>query len=98
MIYLLLFSSAAAPTLIYQVHGFSRLVTLGTEIYSQLTLRLATVRKNKLLKSLTKNHSPFLRSGGAVAHRVERATPGQEVVGSIPAAAARPIIGGSVLV
>ena len=31
-----------------------------------------------------------LRMGGAVAQSVERATPGQEVPGSIPAVAARP--------
>ena len=34
--------------------------------------------------------------GGAVAQSVERATPGQEVPGSIPAVAARPLLVGSV--
>ena len=37
-------------------------------------------------------------SGGAVAQSVERATPGQEVPGSIPAVAARSLLVGSVSV
>ena len=36
--------------------------------------------------------------GGAVAQSVERATPGQEVPGSIPAVAARSLLVGSVSV
>ena len=38
------------------------------------------------------------RGGGAVAQSVERATPGQEVPGSIPAVAARSLLVGSVSV
>ena len=37
-------------------------------------------------------------SSGAVAHSVERATPGEEVPGSIPAVAARSLLVGSVSV
>ena len=37
-------------------------------------------------------------AGGAVAHSVERATPGEEVLGSIPAVAARSLLVGSVSV
>ena len=40
----------------------------------------------------------LIRQGGAVAQSVERATPGQEVPGSIPAVAARSLLVGSVLV
>ena len=41
----------------------------------------------------------FLAStGGAVAQSVERATPGEEVPGSIPAVAARSLLVGSVSV
>ena len=36
--------------------------------------------------------------GGAVAQSVERATPGEEVPGSIPAVAARSLLGGSATV
>ena len=38
------------------------------------------------------------RSGGAVAQSVERATPGEEVPGSIPSVAARSLLVGSVSV
>ena len=43
---------------------------------------------------------PFLTAiaGGAVAQSVERATPGEEVPGSIPAVAARSLLVGSVSV
>ena len=37
-------------------------------------------------------------SGGAVAQSVERATPGEEVPGSIPVEAARSLLAGSVSV
>ena len=37
-------------------------------------------------------------SGGAVAHSVEHATPGEEVLGSIPAVAALSLLVGSVSV
>ena len=40
----------------------------------------------------------FNASGGAVAQSVERATPGEEVPGSIPAVAARSLLVGSVSV
>ena len=39
-----------------------------------------------------------LNKGGTVAQLVERATPGQEVLGSIPAVAARSLLVGSVSV
>ena len=39
-----------------------------------------------------------LYTGGAVAQSVESATPGEEVLGSIPAAAARSLLVGSVTV
>ena len=39
-----------------------------------------------------------IKEGGAVAQSVERATPGQEVPGSIPAVAARSLLVGSVSV
>ena len=38
------------------------------------------------------------KSGGAVTQSVERATPGEEVAGSIPAVAARSLLVGSVSV
>ena len=41
---------------------------------------------------------PFFLCGGAVAQSVERATPGEEVSGSIPAVAARSLLVGSVSV
>ena len=41
---------------------------------------------------------PCLTEGGAVAQSVERATPGEEVPGSIPAAAARSLLVGLVSV
>ena len=43
-------------------------------------------------------NSFHLIRGGAVAQSVERATPGQEVPGSIPAVAARSLLVGSVSV
>ena len=41
---------------------------------------------------------PAILNGGAVAQSVERATPGEEVPGSIPAMAARSLLVGSVSV
>ena len=43
-------------------------------------------------------HIYFNAMGGAVAQSVERATPGEEVPGSIPAVAARSLLVGSVSV
>ena len=40
----------------------------------------------------------ILAAGGAVAQSVERASPGEEVLGSIPALAARSLLVGSVSV
>ena len=53
--------------------------------------------------SLSPSYTPFvslplLRSEGAVAQSIERATPGEEVLGSIPAVAARSLLVGSVSV
>ena len=43
-------------------------------------------------------HNFYFHKGGAVAQSVERATPGEEVPGSIPAVAARSLLVGSVSV
>ena len=53
---------------------------------------------NNLLGDASSCPHRILVIGGAVTQSVERATPGEEVPGSIPALAARPLLAGSVSV
>ena len=50
------------------------------------------------LNNVSNNFQYYRGTGGAVAQSVERATPGEEVLGSIPAVAARSLLVGSVSV
>ena len=53
---------------------------------------------SKVRDGRSKGESCHQAAGGAVAQSVERATPGEEVSGSIPAVAARSLLVGSVSV
>ena len=51
-----------------------------------------------LVGKFDNNYDDSTHEGGAVAQSVERATPGEEAPGSIPAVAARSLLVGSVSV
>ena len=71
-----------------------------TEIFSQAhcIYPFENKKKSPTEMNLIDFYCVHIHVGGAVAQSVERATPGQEVPGSIPAVAARSLLVGSVSV